>query len=33
VGYGLILALYSNDQEYFNMQLDSAEKYMWNYRQ
>ena len=33
VGYGLILALYSNDQEYFSMQLDNAEKYMWNDRQ
>jgi len=33
VGYGLLLALYSNDQEYFNLQLDNAEKHMWNYRQ
>ncbi len=33
VGYGLLLALYSNDQEYFSLQLDSAEKHMWNYRQ
>uniref|UniRef100_I2CQP6 Glycoside hydrolase family 8 n=1 Tax=Nannochloropsis gaditana (strain CCMP526) TaxID=1093141 RepID=I2CQP6_NANGC len=32
VGYGLLLALYSNDQEYFNMQLDNAERYMWNWR-
>lgn len=32
VGYGLLLALYSNDQEYFNLQLDNAEKHMWNYR-
>jgi hypothetical protein len=28
----MLLALYSNDKEYFDMQLDSAEKYMWNGR-
>lgn len=32
VGYGMLLALYSNDQAYFNTQLDNAEKYMWNGR-
>jgi endo-1,4-beta-D-glucanase Y len=32
VGYGLILALYNNDQEYFNIILETAEKYMWNGR-
>lgn len=32
VGYGMLLALYSNDQEYFNILLDNGEKYMWNGR-
>ncbi|MFW5812846.1 MAG: glycosyl hydrolase family 8 [Fibrobacterota bacterium] len=29
VGYGMILALYSNDQEYFNKIWNGGEKYMW----
>jgi hypothetical protein len=29
---GMLLALYSNDQEYFNILLDNGEKYMWNGR-
>lgn len=29
VGYGMILALYSNDQEYFNKIWDAGETYMW----
>ena len=28
----MLLALYANDQAYFNTQLDNAEKYMWNGR-
>lgn len=32
IGYGMILALYSNDQEYFDMIWNSAETYMWNGR-
>lgn len=32
IGYGMILALYSNDQEYFNTIWESAETYMWNGR-
>lgn len=31
-GYGMILALYSNDQDTFDTLLDNAEKYMWNGR-
>lgn len=30
VGYGLICALYSDDQEYYDLILRSANKYMWN---
>lgn len=30
VGYGLLLALYLDDQTYFNMILESAEQFMWN---
>lgn len=30
IGYGMIVAVYSNDQEYFDMIWDSAETYMWN---
>ena len=30
VGYGLLVALYSNDQKYFNLIWESAEQYMWN---
>jgi len=30
VGYGLLWALYLNDQKYFNLQLDNADRYMWN---
>jgi endo-1,4-beta-D-glucanase Y len=30
VGYGLILALYQNDQEYFDLILENAETFMWN---
>ncbi len=29
IGYGMILALYSNDQEYFNKIWDAGETYMW----
>jgi endo-1,4-beta-D-glucanase Y len=32
VGYGMLVALYSNDQEYFNIIWESAEQYMWNGR-
>jgi hypothetical protein len=30
VGYGLIMAMYCNDQEHFDMLLDGAETTMWN---
>jgi len=30
IGYGMILALYSNDQDYFNKIWDAGEKYMWS---
>jgi len=30
IGYGMLLALYQNDQEYFNMIWQSGEQYMWN---
>lgn len=30
VGYGMILALYSGDQKYFNQIWTAGEKYMWN---
>jgi endo-1,4-beta-D-glucanase Y len=30
IGYGMILALYSNDQKYFNLIWEAAEQYMWN---
>ncbi len=30
VGYGMILALYANDQTYFNKIWDAGEKYMYN---
>ena len=30
VGYGLLLALYCNDQAYFNKIWDAAEQYMWS---
>jgi endo-1,4-beta-D-glucanase Y len=30
VGYGLLVALYSNDQKYFNLIWESAEQYMWS---
>ena len=29
VGYGMILALYCNDQPYFNKIWDAAEQYLW----
>lgn len=29
IGYGMILALYSNDQEYFNKIWDAGEQYLW----
>ena len=30
IGYGMILALYSNDQKYFDLIWETAEQYMWN---
>lgn len=30
VGYGMLLALYSNDQTYFNKIWDAGEKYLWD---
>ena len=30
VGYGMLLALYCNDQEYFNKIWDAGESYMWD---
>ncbi|MCL2206964.1 MAG: glycosyl hydrolase family 8 [Fibromonadales bacterium] len=30
VSYGMLLALYANDQEYFNKVWDAGERYMWN---
>lgn len=30
IGYGMIVALYSNDQEYFDKIWETGEKYMWN---
>lgn len=30
IGYGMILALYSNDQEYFDKIWESGNTYMWN---
>jgi len=30
IGYGMILALYENDQEYFDLIFQSGERYMWN---
>lgn len=30
VGYGMLVALYSNDQKYFNLIWEAAEQYMWN---
>lgn len=29
IGYGMILALYANDQEYFNKIWDAGEQYLW----
>ena len=31
IGYGMILALYANDQEYFNEIWDAGETHMWSY--
>ena len=30
IGYGMLLALYANDQQYFDLIFDSAERFMWN---
>jgi len=30
VGYGMIVALFSNDQRYFNRIWDAGERYLWN---
>lgn len=30
IGYGMLWALYANDQKYFDMIWESGEKYMWN---
>jgi endo-1,4-beta-D-glucanase Y len=30
IGYGMMLALYMNDQEYFNKIWNAGEQYMWN---
>jgi endo-1,4-beta-D-glucanase Y len=30
IGYGMLVSLYSNDQDYFNLIWGSAEQYMWN---
>lgn len=30
VGYGMLVALYSNDQKYFDLIWENAETYMWN---
>lgn len=32
IGYGMILALYSNDQSYFNKIWDAGEQFLWNGR-